>query len=149
MEGVGRALVKEMFQGRETKGVHGVGVEGSDINIHHDVGRERRGDRLYYLKDLGFLEIIRSLSMPLPPNTIMTTVEFISLYINISHPNVSLPWNISLTNAILTPYHPLNSLSNLLMNKYFIAFKNHCSPYAFPECAHFDSGCETQKKGPF
>ena len=36
-----------------------------------------------------------------------------SLYINIPQPMGSLPWNTSLTNALPTPYHPLNSLSNL------------------------------------
>ena len=38
---MGRALIKEVFQGRETMGVGDVGVEGSDINSpHDDVGGE-------------------------------------------------------------------------------------------------------------
>jgi hypothetical protein len=44
---MGRALVKEVFQGRETMGVRDVGVKGSDINSRHDgVGRKRHGERL-------------------------------------------------------------------------------------------------------
>ena len=44
---MGRAFVKEVFQGRETMGVRDVGVEGSDINSRHDgVGRKRHGERL-------------------------------------------------------------------------------------------------------
>jgi hypothetical protein len=47
---VGRAFVKEVFQGRETMGVGDVGVEGSDINSRHDgVGMKRHGERLYDL----------------------------------------------------------------------------------------------------
>ena len=49
-QGVGRAFVKEVFQGRETMGVRDVGVEGSDINGCHDgVERKRHGERSYDL----------------------------------------------------------------------------------------------------
>ena len=34
--GVGRALVQEMFQGREAMGVGYVGVQGGDINSSHN-----------------------------------------------------------------------------------------------------------------
>ena len=47
---MGRAFVKEVFQGRETMGVGDVGIEGSDINSSHDgVGRKRLGKRSYDL----------------------------------------------------------------------------------------------------
>ena len=47
---MGRAFVKEVFQGRETIRVGEVGVEGSDINSQHDgVGRKRNGERSYDL----------------------------------------------------------------------------------------------------
>ena len=46
--------------------------------------------------------------MPLPPNTIMVTVDVTSLT-----PMISLPLNNSLSNTFPTPYHPLSSLSNL------------------------------------
>ena len=47
---MGRAFVKEVFQGRDTMGVGDVGIEGSDINSHHDgVGRKRHGERSYDL----------------------------------------------------------------------------------------------------
>ena len=42
--GVGRALVQEMFQGREAMGVGYVGVQGGDINSSHNgVQWERDG----------------------------------------------------------------------------------------------------------
>ena len=34
--GVGRALVQEIFQGREAMGMGDVGVQGGDINSSHD-----------------------------------------------------------------------------------------------------------------
>ena len=41
---MGRALVKEVFQDRETMGMGDVGVKGSDINSRHDgVGGKRLG----------------------------------------------------------------------------------------------------------
>ena len=47
---MGRTLVKEVFQGRETMGVGNVGIEGSDINSPHDGGgRKRPGERSYDL----------------------------------------------------------------------------------------------------
>ena len=47
---MGRAFVEEVFQGREIMGMREVGVEGSDINSHHDgVGRKRHGKRSYDL----------------------------------------------------------------------------------------------------
>ena len=50
---MGRVFVKEVFKGRETMGVGNVGVEGSDINSHHDgVGGKRHGERLTDLKDM-------------------------------------------------------------------------------------------------
>ena len=43
---MGRAFVKEVFQGRETMGVGDVSIEGSDITYCHDdlVGEEARGE---------------------------------------------------------------------------------------------------------
>ena len=50
---MGRAFVKEVFQGRETMGVRDVGVEGSDINRCHDgVGKKRHGERWNDLKEM-------------------------------------------------------------------------------------------------
>ena len=113
---MGRAFVEEVFQGRETMGVRDVGIEGSNINSSHDyMGRDEEievgGEGLFaakeghvsayidahlqpiikslpsYIKDTQhLLEIIRSLPMPLPLNTIMATVDVTSLYINNSHP---------------------------------------------------------------
>ena len=51
--------------------------------------------------------------MPLPANTFMATIDVTSLYTNTPNPMVSLPLNISLTNALPTPYPPLSSLTNL------------------------------------
>ena len=50
---MGRALVKEVFQGREIMGVGDVGIEGSDINIRHDgVEEKRQGERPNDLKEM-------------------------------------------------------------------------------------------------
>ena len=50
---MGRALVKEVFQGRETMGAGEVGLEGSDINRLHDgVGGKRHGERPNDLKEM-------------------------------------------------------------------------------------------------
>ena len=47
-----RTFVKEVFQGRETMGVGDFGIEGSDIISRHDVGRERREEKPYDLKEI-------------------------------------------------------------------------------------------------
>ena len=53
--GVGRALVQEMFQGREAMGVGDVGVQGGDINSSHNgvrwrgVGRDRIVSRKWFV----------------------------------------------------------------------------------------------------
>ena len=50
---MGRAFVKEVFQGRKTMGVGDAGVEGSDINSLHDgVGGKRHGERPNVLKEM-------------------------------------------------------------------------------------------------
>ena len=50
---MGRPFDKEVFQGRETMGVGDVGIEGSDINSHHDgVGRKKHGEGPYDLKEM-------------------------------------------------------------------------------------------------
>jgi hypothetical protein len=50
---VGRAFVKEVFQGIETMGVRDVGIEGNDINSRHDgVGGKRHGDRPNDLEEM-------------------------------------------------------------------------------------------------
>ena len=50
---MGRAFVKEVFQGRKTMGVGDICIEGSDINGHHDgVGGKRHGERSNDLEEI-------------------------------------------------------------------------------------------------
>ena len=58
--GVGRALVQEMFQGREAMGMGDVGVQGKDINSSHDgvrwEGHRPRSDlvkKMFGILDMG------------------------------------------------------------------------------------------------
>ena len=50
---MGRAFVKEVFQGIETMGVRDVGIEGNDINSRHDgvggrgMGRDQMISRIW------------------------------------------------------------------------------------------------------
>ena len=59
-----------------------------------------------------FLDMIRSLPTPLPPDTIWPLLMSPPYTPTSPIPMNSLPWNISWTNALPTTNHPLDSSSN-------------------------------------